>query len=144
MSCACGENATRIGDLEIVWPSDVDDYIKKLDVDFQATQRAVQACQGIPPTMLASWNDFFSAWGKFRDEGTGIFGSGSRLDNARGYQRNLSNWQALIGNAKCELFAPTVGSDPEGLSSLLKWVAAAVVVGGAVYTFGPLLRKAFK
>lgn len=138
----CAAGLGSLGDsIGPFWPSDVNDFVSRLDISFQTTNRSVLTCQGLPASTSLSWKDFFTGWGKFRDEGTGIFGAGGRMDQARQYERDLQAWQALIGAAKCDLSAPLVEGAPDNAPSLIKWIAAAAILGGVIYLAGPAIRS---
>jgi hypothetical protein len=122
-----------------VWPSDVDDYVRKLDVDFQTTDRAVKSCASLPTSTAQAWASFLASWSKFRDEGTGWFGAGGRWDATEDYQKRLSDWQELVAGARCDVGGPLVQAP--ATDNAITWIAIAVAAGAVVYMFGPAIRS---
>jgi hypothetical protein len=120
-----------------VWPSDVDDFVRKLDTDMQTTDKSAHLCTSLPTATLQAWSSFLASWQKFRDEGTGWFGAGGRWDAAHEYEKDLANWQSLIGAAKCDIASPVVQPDD---TRYLPWIALLVGSAAVVYLFGPAIR----
>ena len=133
---------------DVVWPSDVDAYKRKIDPSYRATNAAALACASLPPGVLAGWAAHFDSWAKFAAVETPTFGSSNHWELAHQYEAQLLEWQNAFAAAGCSLNSPKVqppdrSATPVDLS-WLKWVAAAVVVVGVAYVASPLVMAGRK
>jgi hypothetical protein len=141
--CAPCETDSNVGDLlpKIVWPSDVDDYVSRLDPQFRATDAGVKACGSLASGVTTAWGDFLRSWETFKKDASCVFGCANKYDTAQRFETELASWQLFIRSQGCSLLAPDVAPPKDG-SDLLKWAVVGLVVAAAVYTVGPFVRSA--
>lgn len=133
---------------DVVWPSDVDNYKRKIDPGYLATDAAAHACASLSPGVLAGWSAQFDAWRKFSAAETPIFGSSNHWELAHQFEAQLLDWQNTLVSAGCPLNSPKAAPPDRSATpvdlSWLKWVAAAVVVVGVAYVASPLVMAGRK
>lgn len=156
MACGCGCAALDVGAKALIgscggamgeaspatyggaiYPSDVDDFVRRLDPQMKATHASVGSCASLDPGERAAWKDFFDGWIVFAKDASCFFGCGGKYSELQEYEKRLEAWQEIL-RAKCKLAGPGVTSAVD--TSALKWVAAAVIVGALVYAGGPAIR----
>ncbi len=128
---------------DIVWPSDVEAFKRKLDPQYLATEAAARACSALPSGVLAGWRGQFEAYMAFSKAETGTFGASNAWELAHKYERELLDWQNTIG-ASCALNAPKVQPENRDAPDLswLKYVAVAAAILGVAYVAAPLVTAA--
>lgn len=119
----------------IVWPGDVDNYKRRIDPEFRATDAAVSRCAELSSSEAVAWGDFFTNWKKFASTPTPIIGSWqAHLDEAKAFEARLHDWQKQLA-ATCKLVSPEVVPPKKG--GVPWWLIAigGVVVVGVGYSF---------
>lgn len=121
----------------IIYPSTVADEQKRLLASLQGTDDGVQTCTSLDDATRASWGQFYITVKEFCAESPGVFGLGTMMDRAQGYEGELAAWQKLIASKGCALTVPTFdpNAPPPGGSDLVKSLQyvmwTAVALGGA-------------
>jgi hypothetical protein len=130
-------NGQTMGDLlpTFVFPADVKAYKAKLDPHFKATNTDVSACAAkLPVNLVKGWTDFFSSWRAFVDGGVSLIASWeAQLDEAKRYEKELADWQAMLVDGGCKLSTPQI--EPPGKPFP---TGAALLIGGAVLVVAAL------
>lgn len=130
----------RIG----VWPSEVDDYKRRLDVQWKTTDPAVRACAKLTPETRAAWTAELAVWSGWAQKSTDTFGAGHAWDVTEDFERRLRDWQDQVTQAGCPLSSPAVKppEEPSDYTGLAKLVAGAVITGAVVYALSPFIAAA--
>lgn len=143
----CGRSMTGFFPT-ITWPSDVDREKARIAGSWTALDGVVQSCAAVDVGTRAAWAADYKNWSDFAKRETPTFGSANEWDLTREWEQRLQDWQKKFQGMNCNLTTPIVQIAPETDTSALKWIAAAVIVGGAVYLLAPVVRpvlaRAFK
>ena len=137
--------------VSINWPSNVDDFKRRLDTVVSATDRSVRGCAGLSRAQQDEWAVFRSTWREFATKPTPTFGSGREWDSVCAYARTLDGWRETVANTNCALVGPTnihgyeappgVENSLSSIATIVKW--GTVAIGGTVLlaTFYPEIRE---
>lgn len=134
------------------WPSNVDDFKKRLDTVVSATDLSVRECAGLSRAQRDAWAVFLAEWREFATRPTPTFGSGREWDTVCGYARTLDGWREALVGTNCGLIGPTnihgyeispgVENSLASIAGIVKW--GTLALGGIVLfgTFYPEIREA--
>ena len=137
--------------VSINWPSNVDDFKRRLDTVVSATDRSVRECAALSRAQQDEWAVFRATWREFATKPTPTFGSGREWDSVCSYARILDGWREAIANTNCALVGPTnihgyevspgVENSLASVASIVKW--GTLAIGGVVLfgTFYPEIRE---
>ena len=137
--------------VSVNWPSNVDDFKKRLDTVASATDRSVRDCAGLARAQKDEWAVFFAQWREFATKPTPTFGSGREWDTVCGYARTLDGWRETLTNTSCTIVGPTnihgyevsagVENSLASVATIVKW--GALTLGGIMLfsTFYPEIRE---
>ena len=138
--------------VSVNWPSNVDDFKKRLDTVASATDRSIRDCPGLARAQRDEWAVFFAQWREFANRPTPTFGAGREWDSVCAYAHTLDGWRETIAATNCALVGPTnihgyevspgVENILASVATIVKW--GAVTLGGALLfsTFYPEIRAA--
>jgi len=136
---------TMAGFITLIYPSTVTDYNTQLQQRLDATNSAVQACTQLDPVTKTDWNLFYAAASSFTKEDVGLFGLGSRMDQAESYAQELMLKQQNLSKT-CNvgaIFDPTPpgANDLVNIIQYLAWGAGTVAVAYIVGQFVSVIPK---
>ena len=136
--------------VSVNWPSNVDDFKKRLDTVASATDRSIRECPALARAQRDEWAVFFAQWREFANRPTPTFGSGREWDTVCAYARTLDGWRETLTSTNCALIGPTnihgyevspgVENSLASVATIVKW--GAVTLGGVLLfsTFYPEIR----
>ena len=137
--------------VSVNWPSNVDDFKKRLDTVASATDRSIRDCATLARAQRDEWAIFFAQWREFAQRPTPTFGSGREWDTVCAYAKTLDGWRETLANTSCTIVGPTnihgyeiapgVENSLASVATIVKW--GTLVIGGAVLfgTFYPEIRE---
>ena len=138
--------------VSVNWPSNVDDFKKRLDTVASATDRSIRDCPGLARAQRDEWAVFFAQWREFANRPTPTFGAGREWDTVCAYARTLDGWREAIAGTNCAFVGPTnihgyevspgVENSLASVATIVKW--GSVALGGILLfsTFYPEIREA--
>lgn len=123
-----------------MWPSQVDDFKRRLATIAQNFDRSVDACTTMPANEKSAWYSFYFEFRNFILRPTPLFGSWQEWASTCSYAKTLDAWQVKIEGFNCNLIGPRdiKGAD----ASVVKWGAAAIVATAVIaglVVYGPSL-----
>ena len=137
--------------VSVNWPSNVDDFKRRLDTVASATDRSIRGCAGLSRDQQDEWALFFARWREFAERPTPTFGSGREWDTVCFYARTLDGWREALAATNCAIIGPTnihgyevspgVENSLASVATIVKW--GTLAIGGAVLfsTFYPEIRE---
>jgi hypothetical protein len=123
----------------VTWPSDVDRLKHRLGPIVEGLAMGVESCPELGADDRRAWGLFLTEWRTFAARSTPFFGSYAEWVQACSYARTIDGWREKIAATRCNVPgpAPIKGSD----ATVIKWVAAAVVVAGVVMGVRAVVRR---
>ena len=138
--------------VSVNWPSNVDDFKRRLDTVASATDRSIRDCPALLRAQQDEWAVFFAQWREFAARPTPTFGSGREWDTVCAYARTLDGWRETLSSTSCVIVGPTnihgyevapgVENSLASIAGIVKW--GTLALGGIVLfgTFYPEIREA--
>ena len=120
---------------KFVTPSDVHDLKIRVDAFVRATDGAVASCAKLPDGVRAGWTQFSAAWRSYFAEEDSWWHTAAQMDQGEAYERDLSAWQATIGQYRCgdvpPIITPSNGAE-SGNSDRWQGTVKTVAIAGAI------------
>ena len=126
--------------LPVVWTAgNIDDLKRSLKESATGTDLGVQACTTLDDATRAAWGVFYASILEYARTPTSFWTTGTGR-RPRGEEAGRSlHLAAEDRRGGCNAGAPAVNPQPQeppgltGISSIVKWVALALIVGAAAY-----------
>jgi hypothetical protein len=129
-----------------IYPSTVKEAKNRIDPEIAATKRDADACTTITADERAAFDAFYAGWRQFyclnasgtcTEPDASIWGLGTQMDQAEGYETRLAQWQALLAS-KCALSTPVVTPPPAppDVNAIARWVGIGLGALAVMYIVG--------
>jgi hypothetical protein len=117
--------------IRFVTPKDVRALKNRLDPTFRSLDATVARCSGLDPVMRDSWQAFSKGWRSYVNEEDSWLHCAAQMDAGESYERQVSDWQAMIGRA-CTLSAPQVVPQKVEAADTQRTLRTVAVAGAVI------------